>query len=401
MANEEKLFNLNFNLLMALSFLLFITSSSLMFLIPLHIIDIGGGEAMVGLAAGLTMIIGVVTRPLSGAYIDLHGCKKIILMGTILFCSSTFLFIFADTVTMVIILRAFQGLAWGGMLSALFTLAAKLAPLKRQGEAMGYFAIAPPAANAIGPLTADYISSTFNYTITIIFISVIVLITFVLTILIKEKNSEIVKKEDKQGGRPPLLAKSVILPSIMGLVVAFSYGAIMTFMPILGKVREISNVGFFFSLYGMVLVVTRPFAGKTVDRLGYFYTIGSSLVFVILAMAVIAFANTLNLLLVGAVLFGFGMTVSYPSLMKLTVEMSSEEERGRAMATFTAAMDVGAGIGVMGLGYLLSKTSMTSLYLTCAIILFTNLLYVLFPGRSRLTSIGAAPDLSQSSASGE
>ncbi|HHX77316.1 MAG TPA: MFS transporter [Firmicutes bacterium] len=61
------------------------------------------------------------------------------------------------------------------------------------------------------------------------------------------------------------------------------------------------------------------------------------------------------------------------------------------MATFTAAMDIGMGIGVMGLGYLLAATSITTLYLTCASILLACLLYVLFPWRSRLEKPGSKP----------
>ncbi len=383
-AKEEKVFTPAFNLLIAISLLLYMSLSSLLFFMPMYIINIGGSGSTVGLAAGVYMIVAVVTRPFLGAYIDNHGCKKIALAGIALFCFGNFLYMLSQSVAAVLLLRALQGAAWGAVKAAAFTMAAEFAPEQRQGEALGYFSLTTPIGMAVGPVITEFIFHRAGYITTFAFLGILPLSALILTFFLKEiKQTE--KSLTKEGETQKIrISRPVIFPSFMALLVAFSYGTVVTFLPVLGQTRGITNVGLFFTVYGIVLVCTRPFAGKAIDRLGYLLTVGASMVLVSLSLVVVAFSPGIRSLLLGSVLLGFGMTVSYPSLMKLVVILSSPEERGRAMATFTAFLDLGIGIGSTGFGFLLALTNITVVYLTCAGILFINFLVVMYPGLRRL-----------------
>lgn len=378
-AKEEKIFTPAFNLLIAVSLLLYMSLSSLLFFLPVYILNIGGSGSTAGLAAGIYMFVAVVTRPFLGAYIDNHGYKKIALAGIATFCLSNFLYMLSQNVAVVLLLRALQGAAWGAVKAATFTMAAEFAPAKRQGEALGYFSLTTPAGMAFGPAITELIFHRAGYTAAFAFIGVLPLFALIASFFFREagrrEEGEVQERESQKGK----VFRAVVFPSYMALMVAFCYGTVVTFLPVLGQIRGITNVGLFFTLYSIVLVSTRPFAGKVIDRLGYLLTVGASMVFISLSLLVIAFSQGFRPLLLGSVLLGFGTTVSYPSLMKLVVVLSSPKERGRAMAVFTAFQDLGIGIGSTGFGFLLNISSITTVFLTCAGLLFTSLLMIMYP----------------------
>lgn len=58
------------------------------------------------------------------------------------------------------------------------------------------------------------------------------------------------------------------------------------------------------------------------------------------------------------------------------------------MSTFTGFYDLGIGTGSIGIGFLLSVTNITIVYLTCAGIMLMNLVFVFYQSRLRLKKAG-------------
>jgi predicted MFS family arabinose efflux permease len=82
----------------------------------------------------------------------------------------------------------------------------------------------------------------------------------------------------------------------------------------------------------------------------------------------LATAYSLQALLLAGVLYGLGFGAVNPALMALTVDRARLAGRGAAMATFSAAFDLGIGLGSVLLGYVLQLTSFAVMYLTGAAI---------------------------------
>ena len=48
-----------------------------------------------------------------------------------------------------------------------------------------------------------------------------------------------------------------------------TYGAIVSFLVLYSAERGIANIGIFFTIYAIALAISRPFAGRIVDKIGF------------------------------------------------------------------------------------------------------------------------------------
>ncbi len=385
MEQREKVFTFNFSLLIFAALSLFTIFQGLMFFMPIYMMSFGVGEAGIGLAAGIFMLIAIFSRPFTAPYADKHGCRGIMMVSLVLFGLGTFCYIWARSAAVIFLLRALQGVAWGTLVAGAFTLAAKLAPRTRQAEALGYFSMVTALGGSIGPALIEAVYRHYTYSNALgVFGGLSFLCLFSLLFL-KEPSSDV--QSPAPGIKPSFITLSVIVPSLIGMFIMFCYGTVVTFLPVLGQTRGMANVGIFFTVSGAVSVVGRLLSGKYVDRYGHFPLISLSTIFFFLAMLVIALAPNLAFLLVGAILVGLGLSLTTPALMSLVVALASKAERGRAMSTFTGFYDLGIGTGSIGIGFLLSVTSITTVYLTCAGIMLMNLFFVLYQGRLHLKKV--------------
>ena len=361
--NKEKVFTSNFIMLLAALFLGIVSLTALLFVLPIYLVSIGGSEATAGVATGIFTFSSIGLRPVLGRYIDKYGCKKILMLGMGLYCASAFLYIFASIPLTVYMLRALQGIGWGAFFVSSFTLAAELAPSLRQGEVMGYFTSAPPIGMAVGPVVGEYLFLQWGFNTAFVVSTLIAATALTFSFFFKEGTIKLSKQNSGS-----FVSRAVLFPSTIVFMINVSLGAIITFLPLLSQARNITNAGLFFTVYGVIVFLTRPFGGRAVDRYGYRLIVLPSLASLCLAMIVISFMPNVVFLIIAAALFGLGLSLSFPALMSLAITLSPQDERGRAMATFTSAIDLGIGLGSMGLGFVLVFTSYSFIYLICAVI---------------------------------
>src|SRR5205085_1741125 len=62
-------------------------------------------------------------------------------------------------------------------------------------------------------------------------------------------------------------------------------------------------------------------------------------------LAILGFAGSLPVAVIGAVVMGFGFSVLFPSLALIVVNAAGDTRRGAALGTFTAFFDLGMGVG--------------------------------------------------------
>jgi MFS family permease len=92
-------------------------------------------------------------------------------------------------------------------------------------------------------------------------------------------------------------------------------------------------------------VATRLFAGGLPDRIGAARcAVGAALIEMV-GLVLIGAADSLPVVIAGAMGMGAAFSLLFPSLSLLAVERVVPERRGAAMGTFTAAFDLGMLIG--------------------------------------------------------
>jgi len=361
-----KILTFNFLALLGAVFFLFFALDFYIPILPFYVLDIGGGEAAVGLLMGLFTFCSVVLRPFQGRDLNRRGRKRLLLMGIALYIVGGAGLLFLPPLYLVFLLRAVQGFGWGAFLLSFNTLTLDLAPPGRSGEALGLMGIAPPFSLAVGPIMGEHlrISTAGNYPFLFFVASAAAVLALVMALLVREPVRE--KSGDQKG---PLLSRKVFFPSLIIFFMTFNLGCILTFLPLLGEVREIEAVGYFFTVFALTAVIFRPTFGRISDRVGRSRIFLPALVVGSAALVMIALASTPLQLVVSAFVFGAGFGAAHSSVMALAADRLPVLERGVGMATFTGAFDLGIVAGSSLVGIILGWFNFTVVFFLCAAVM--------------------------------
>ncbi len=350
---NETLFTKNFVLTNLSTFALFTSFYFLLITLPLYIQKLGGSESQIGYIIGVFTISAVLLRPFIGREIDKRGRKKLLLAGMVIFLVSMVLYDYTKDVTSLLLLRILQGMGWGAATTAASTLIADIAPPSRRGEAMGIFGMSSNVAMAIGPVLSIMLLKAYDYPLLFAVCAAIALVSLLLVLPISE---EVVIRP-----KTPLFSKEALFPSGLMFTISLTYGSIVSFLPLYQEKQGMANPGIFFSVFAVTLILVRALAGKISDIKGREFVIVPGMIIITLGLWLVATAGSLAAFLAAALLYGLGFGLFHPAMMALLVDRVSPQGRGAAMGTFTAAFDLGIGIGSIMMGMVLQYAGASSM----------------------------------------
>lgn len=366
---NEPLFSRNFILTSLSTFTLFSSFYFLLITLPIYIQKIGGTESEIGFIIGVFTISAVVLRPFIGQEVDRRGRKNILISGLLVFLVSMLLYNYTNNVTSLLLLRVFHGVGWGAATTAATTLIADISPPKRRGEAMGIFGMSSNVAMAIGPFLSMILLVAYDFSILFMIAAGIALVSLLFALPISEN---VVSHR-----RTPLFSREALFASILMFTVSLSYGSIVSFLSLFAQKQGITNPGIFFSVFAVTLIIVRTFAGKLSDKKGRTFVILPGMIIIAGGLFLLSTASSLSIFLASAFLYGLGFGFVHPSLMALLVDSVSEEGRGAAMGTFTAAFDLGIGVGSIVLGFVLQYFDFQVMYSVSALIVLAGALLLI------------------------
>jgi MFS family permease len=376
---NETLFSRNFILTSLSTFTLFSSFYFLLITLPIYIKKLGGTESEIGFIIGVFTISAVVLRPFIGQMVDRQGRKKILISGLLVFLVSMLLYNYTNSVTSLLLLRVFHGIGWGAATTAATTLIADIAPPSRRGEAMGIFGMASNVAMAIGPVLSMILLAAYDFPILFMIGAGIALVSLLLALPI----SETIASHPKT----PLFSREALFASTLMFTIALTYGSIVSFLSLFAQKQGITNPGIFFTVFAVTLILVRAFAGKLSDKKGRKFVILPGMILIAFGLLVLSTASALYLFIIAALLYGLGFGLVHPSLMALLVDSVSEKGRGSAMGTFTAAFDLGIGMGSIILGFVLQYFGFQVMYSISALIVLAGAVLLIADNRnaSRMT----------------
>ena len=109
------------------------------------------------------LLASTVSTPLWGKLGDLHGRKIYFQLAIILFLIGSMLCGLANSMIMLIIFRAIQGLGSGGLMVGSQAVIADIVPPRERGRYAGFFGAVFGAATVIGPLLGGFIVEYFSW----------------------------------------------------------------------------------------------------------------------------------------------------------------------------------------------------------------------------------------------
>jgi MFS family permease len=365
--DNDKVFIRDFLYTSVASFSFFSSFYLLLPIIPLYVVKLGGSPSDVGLALGIFPLASILARPFIGVYADTQGRKLYMIVGAIIFLFASLLYSVTGTIFLLFLLRLVHGLGMASFTTSSAAYIADIIPARRRGEAMSYFATANNLALVVGPYIALSIIESENG-FNVVFVIAAILSALCVALVMPVKDTPILHSANRRIFDKTLYRREVIFPSTVIGVGALTYAAIIAFLPIHAQVIGIGNPGVFFTTYGLAVIGSRVVASRLIDRFPRPYVVIFSAVPMLIAVALLAFTQSLIQLIIVAIFYGIGLAFLLPAAQAYLVDRVQKEERAKALGVFFSFLELGIGGGAMVLGVVAEYFGYQSAFVTASCI---------------------------------
>ena len=386
---QDKIFTRAFVLMALVNLLVFVGWQMMLTGLPLYLDMLGADPVFIGLATTLATGAAVIVRPVSGVVVDRYGRKGVLVVGFAVMAVAIALYAVIPVAGVVLALRFIHGLGWGFGSTANSTLAADIIPRRRFAEAMGYFAMTNSLSLALAPaltiwlvdigLSQIMIFAAAGFTVAALAVAIVLFVT--------DYEQPPLKNDiplAKAFSPANMFERTAIFPSTVMLLIALGFGAISTFIALMGAERGIDGLALYFVVNAIANVVFRPIIGRWTDKFGFYWPgIMACLVFAA-SLVVIAFADALPAVVCAGVLVGLGTGTAMSAFQTMSVAIVAPTSRGAAMSTFLFLFNGGIAIGAFLAGWLLEPLGYTGMFLVMAVFGVLACIVFVCGGRERI-----------------
>lgn len=370
-SNQPKLWTKDFIIVSSTNFFIFLVFYVLMVTLTLYTMNtFHTSQSMAGLASSIFVLGAVLIRPLAGKTIDNIGRKKMLLFSLVLFFIASVLYFQVNSLSMLFINRLIHGLAFGLATTATGTIVADIIPNERRGEGTGYYAMSTNLAMAFGPFLGLFITQHFSFIV--IFVSATVFSTLgvvaTLFLNVPKMPSSHVKTSMKLSS---FFEKTAVPISALVGLSGLIYSSILSFLTSYSQeIHLVSAASFFFVMYAVFLLASRPFTGRWFDIFGENAVMYPSIALFAVGLFLLSQADIgLTLLAAGAII-GVGYGTFQSSTQAIVVNKAPHHRVGLATSTYYSFYDLGIGVGPFLLGFTIPLLGYRGLYLVMAILGF-------------------------------
>ena len=369
---KSKIWTKDFLLVNSITFLAMTAITTQMGTLPLYVTALGGSKAVAGSIVGILGISALFFRLPIGILLDRYGRRLLLTIGLgILFIDFALLNVL-QTLLMLFCLRLIQGIGNSIQATSAATMAADLIPKEQLSVGLGYFSIAQAVPGAIGPLLGLAVVETYGFQALFRVALLLTSVAFGLSFFLSAESPRTLffgGTQKTKGGAIEALSvmknRGVTFPSLIMFLICFANSGVIAFIAQFAIEKNISGAGYYFTVMTVVTVLIRFLFPRMMNRINQTFLICGSILSISAAFGILAYADDLVHLLLAATLYGIGFASLLPVMNTIVLQSISDQERGRAIAIFSAALDVAYGGGAMLWGIIASVFGFQVMYLFC------------------------------------
>lgn len=369
------------NLLLALAAntFFFLGFQALFPTLPLYIVEhLNGTPTDTGLVTFVFAAVAVLARPLIGGLTDRWGRKPLMLIGALIFTLAPLCYALSQSLTLLLIARAFQGVGIAAFTTAYQALIVDMAPLDRRGQSLGMSANAMALAMAVGPLGGDVVMTKLGFTPLFILCALSAAVGLLLVALIRPPQLQPAPVSLVGGLRHVLKQRRLHVGlfgmSLMGLV----FGAFITFIPLFAQHSALGAPGAFFTVYALALLTVQASAGRLSDRIGRARVAAPALLGIGIFIAALARAQTRWAGWGMVFLYGLASGATRVALDGMIADSVQPQQRATAVALQFTSYDLWIGLGGALMGPLAETAGYAAMYaLAGAVVIVGAILFTL------------------------
>ncbi|MFH1330407.1 MAG: MFS transporter [Actinomycetota bacterium] len=348
------------NLLQGMSFFAFVH-------LPRRLEELGADEVKIGLLMAAAAMASLLVRPAVGRQMDRKGRRLLILVGGALNLAVVPLYLTVGALdAWLVAIRVLHGVAWAITFTALATYGADQVPEARRTQGLALFGASSLVPMAVGGWVGDVTLAAGGFSALFLasagFAAAALGISFGLT-----ERRLALAVAPRGGGFRRALAHPQLLPLwFLAFNLALVLTGYFTFMRTFVDATGVGSLSAFFAAYAGMAVLTRTVGGSLPDRVGRRRVFYPALGAIALGFLAVALAASNRAMVAAGVLSGAGLGYAFPILFSLVVERASIEERGSAMAAFTAVFDAGTLAGSPTLGWVIHQFGYGAMFAAAA-----------------------------------
>ncbi|TGE33860.1 MFS transporter [Desulfosporosinus sp. Sb-LF] len=396
--NKEKLWTKDFISITGISFFIFLAFYVLITVLPLYLVGtLHLGTDKVGLVFTVFLLAAILIRPFAGEWVSKYSQKKILIYSAVAFFIATMLYPFATNIGVLLILRVLHGITFGIITTVKGTICAELIPASRRGEGLSYFSLAMCLAMVFGPYIGLNFANIDAYNIAFITCMVISAVNIVLALVIRIPQDSGVNSSSEKGefSWNDLFDKKAAPFAFATFILACAYSGISAFLPLYAKgLGLVSAASYFFIIYAVFILISRPFTGRWSDQWGAKVIIYPCLLLFALGMFLLSQAHSSAMILLAGAIIGIGYGSVTPVFQTQIISSVEPHRVGIANSLFFNSMDAGMALGAYILGTVAGIAGYGSIYeIGVVLIIIAGLQYFVLTQKKELLRTQSDPSV--------
>ena len=383
---KERLWTKNYTLLLLANIFTCFSYIAISTIITLYINDIGGNNRVAGIMTAAMTFLTMLSRPLIGKLLDSFGRRPFLVLGAILFALMTAAYCIAGTIPVLTAVRLLYGITMVCYTASTNTMLSDIIPQARSVDGMAYFTISSSLSCALGPVLGQMLYTQLGAFALFAIMAICAGVGSIATILVRVP-AEVRADASAHAGTglfKNILESSSLWPGLIFCFASVGYASMQNFLITCGEARNVSGVSLFFAVQNCAIIAASLISGRMTAKLGFSQSVFWSIIAATLGVLLTAFAGTLSLFLLAALLFGFGYGVLQPVLYALVFRFSPSDRRGAAIATYGLLTDAGSCVSSVLCGEISEVAGYTSAYLVAAALVALGIVMHLFGLRKKL-----------------
>ncbi|MCY9006365.1 MFS transporter [Peribacillus frigoritolerans] len=389
--SRTRLWTKDFVIVSSINFFITLIFYLLMVTLAIYAVnELDASTSEAGLISGIFIIGTLIGRLFIGRFIDSIGRKKTLFIGLIFFTLTTLLYFVDLGIGFLLVNRLIHGMAMGMASTATGTIVAQIIPATRKGEGIGYYSMSATLATAIGPFIGLFMAQHTSFQIIFSFCLALGVISLITAFFLYVPALKVTAKvTESKGFKLSNFIEPKALPiSIITLLLAFCYSSVLSFISFYAiEIDLVNTASFFFVVYAVAVLISRPFSGPLMDRKGSNFIMYPA--FIIFGVGLLLLSMTTNsfTLLAAGFLIGLGFGNMQSSSQAIAVKLTPPHRMGMATSTFFIMLDAGLGFGPYILGFIIPITGYSTLYVILGVlVILTSVLYHFLHGKKERTA---------------
>ena len=290
--NKSKLWTKDFIIMSVSTFFGGLTFYLLITTLTVYAVEeFNASQSMAGLASSIFVVGALVSRLFAGKYIEIIGRKKMLYGGLFLFLIVMLLYFIVENMNVLLLIRFVHGAAFGVFTTAIAAVVMDIIPNERRGEGISYFSLSITLAMAVGPFLGLYLSQQVSFTMIFVVCTLFSLISTIILLFVHIPEGDITKEqlEAMKGFKLKDFFEIKAVPiSIIIAIMGFAYSGILSFINSYAKeIDLIDTASFFFIVYAVFILISRPFTGRLLDKKGDNIVIYPALVLFVIGLVIL------------------------------------------------------------------------------------------------------------------